>query len=930
MTPDRLQQIQDLYHAAREASSDERAALLERADRELRLEVESLLACRDERLILDRSAQFPDNPTLTVLSAGALLGPYQVESKLGDGGMGEVFRAVDTRLGRPVAIKFVHQRFSARFDREARAISSLNHPNICTLYDIGPDYLVMELLAGDTLAVRLKQGPLPRELALRYAAQILAALGEAHENGIVHRDLKPGNIMVGKSGVKVLDFGLATWEGDESVTRTGMVIGTPAYMAPEQQEGKLADARTDLYSFGCVLYEMLTGVRATPQRKPVPSKALERIVSRCLATEPAKRWQTAVELAAAIDASPLPGKQWRRIVVPAAVLAIILLCAWLFLHPTRKLTDRDTVVLADFVNNTNDAIFDGTLRQGLAFQLEQSPFLKIMDDDQVQSVLSLMRLPAGSRITNRIAHDVCVRQGAAATVDGAIAKFGKNFVITLQAVTCQGGETLAREQIQAEDKEHVLSALGSAVTEMRRKLGESLNSVRALNRPLEQATTSSLEALQSYSAGVSEMSQGQFLAAVPLLERAVALDPNFAMAYAYLDTAYDNAGDLPKRFEFGRKAFGLIDRVSEIERYNIASSYYEETGELDKAIDAYQSGVRGYPRNWIFHNNLSTLLIDVGRYEEGLVEGLEANRLESNVEPPYRRLLDTYLCLDRVSDARKVMETLRARGLGEYRIHQRFLEIGYAEDDEALVGRETQWFAGKPGEYVSLGLQAAYRNSAGQRSESHKLYRRAAEVASRIGLHDYASELEEADAQADALLGNCGTARRLGRPALALALCGDAAQAEKLAAEASRLSPNGMIWNAVQLPEIRAAIALHRDRPAESVDLLASSAPYERAYLEAIYLRGLAYLRLSKGAQAAAEFQKILDHKGANWASAWRHPYWGQFYSLSFLGAARGSALALDTSKARRSFQAFLELWKDADHDIPILQQAKAEYAKLP
>ena len=509
MTPDRLQQIEELYHSAREASSGERAALLEQADPELRREVESLLARQNDRLILDRSTQLPGDPTMTVLNPGARLGPYQVESKLGEGGMGEVFRAVDTRLGRPVAIKFAHERFSARFEREARAISSLNHPNICTLYDIGPNYLVMELLEGDTIAARLKNGPLPVDQALRYASQIAAALADAHEHGIVHRDLKPGNVMLVKSGVKVLDFGLATWEGDDTLTGSRMVIGTPAYMAPEQREGKPADVRTDLYSFGCVFYEMLTGARATSDRKPVPSKTLEKIVSRCLETDPARRWQSAVELVSALEA---PRAERTRIwMVPAAAILVALLIAgYFFFRPAPKLTDKDIIVLADFVNNTGDPVFDGTLRQGLAVQLEQSPFLKIMDDEQVQRVLRLMSLPPGARITNQIAHEICVREGAAATIDGTIASLGKNYVITLQAITCQDGATLAREQIQAEDKEHVLNAVGSAATAMRGKLGESLNSIQKLNRPLEQATTPSLEALQNYTAGVSRDGPGPF------------------------------------------------------------------------------------------------------------------------------------------------------------------------------------------------------------------------------------------------------------------------------------------------------------------------------------------------------------------------------------------------------------------------------------
>jgi tetratricopeptide (TPR) repeat protein len=603
--------------------------------------------------------------------------------------------------------------------------------------------------------------------------------------------------------------------------------------------------------------------------------------------------------------------------------------AYFYFHRAPRLTDRDTIVLADFVNNTGDPVFDGTLRQGLAIQLEQSPFLKIMEDAQVQSVLRLMSLQPGSRITNQVAHEICVREGALATIDGTIASLGKNYVITLQAITCQDGATLAREQIQAEDKEHVLNVLGNAAAAMRAKLGESLNSIQKLNRPLDQATTGSLEALQNYTAGRSLLLQGQFLASVPWLERAKTIDPNFAMAYHYLGIALENAGDMARGREYAKQALRLIDRVSEYERDYIAGRYYWATGELDKSIDAYQLGVRNFPRIWNFHHQLSMSYIDLGQYEEGLKEGLEATRLQANVEQPYRRQLDVYICQDNLGEARKLAQRLRAQGLDGPSIHQRFLEMAYVEEDGAAIAREIQWFAGKPEEYLSLGLQAGNLNVHGQRRESHKLYQRAGETALRRGIPDFASQCEEADAQADALSGNCRTARRLARPALALAMCGDAAQAEKLAAETSKLFPKGTIWNAVQLPEIRAAIGLNRDQPAKSVELLASASPYERAHLDAVYLRGLAYLPLHKGAEAAAEFQKIVDHKGANWASALLYPYWGQFYSLSYLGMARGSALAGDTAKAKKAFQDFFELWKDADPDLPILRQAKAEYATL-
>ncbi len=616
-----------------------------------------------------------------------------------------------------------------------------------------------------------------------------------------------------------------------------------------------------------------------------------------------------------------------------ALLTILALLSagWFFWlrRPAKTLNDKDVLVLADFANSTGDPVFDGTLRQALAIQLEQSPFLKIMDDEQVRQTSRLMNVSAGAPVNNQIAQDVCVRNAAAATIDGSISSLGKSYVITLQATTCASGATLAREQVEAADKEHVLSALGTAATAMRARLGESRSSIQKLNRPLEEATTSSLEALQSYSTGFAELSAGRFLAARPLLERAIALDPNFAMAYYALSLSYNNAGDTAQEAVYKRKAFALIDRVSEFERTFIAGGYYESTGEFDKAIEVYRIGISNYPRLWHFYNLSSENSINLGQVEDGLRDGLLSTQRQPAAEPPYRRLLDAYMSLDRIDDAKKVADTVRLRHIDGARIHQRFLELAYIEEDQAAANREIQWYAGKPEEYLSFGLQAAHQNVLGQRRASGKLYQQAAELAQRRGLTDVAAGFKDADARADALLGNCQTAHRLGRPALALALCGDAAGAERLAAETSKRYPSGTIWNAVQLPEIRAAIELHRGHPEKAVDLLASAAPYERAYPEAVYLRGMAYLRLRNGAGAAAEFQKITDHKGLNWASTWRLPNWGQCYSLSYLGLARGAALQGDTKKARNAYQNFFALWKNADKDMPALTEARRDYAAL-
>ena len=962
-----------LADAADLPATDRERFIVERCpDLELRREVLELLVS---------PAPLSDIIAAGTLHPGARLGPYVIERLLGQGGMGEVYVARDSRLGRTVAIKVLPAKLAAdrhfreRFDREARTICQLDHPHICTLYDVGEQdgtsYLVMQYLEGETLADRLKKGAVPLDQSLQWVIQIADALETAHSKGITHRDIKPANIFVtGRGHAVVLDFGLARQsrpaetEGmtEGLLTEPGSAMGTSAYMSPEQARGQTADGRSDLWSLGVVLYEMVTRSRPfdgpTPpiifdallnkapqpvrERNPLVHVELEQIIGKLLEKESELRYRSAAELRndlellqTGLSPAVATGQRTPLLKYRIAAAAVLILIAgavffWQRGRHAKPLSDKDVLVLADFTNTTGDPVFDGTLRQGLAIQLEQSPFLKIMDEEQVQYDLQLMSMARGERITNQIAHEICVRDGATATIGGSIASIGKSYVITLQAITCDGGATLAREQIQAQDKEHVVNAVGTAATAMRAKLGESLSSIQKLNRPLEQATTPSLEALQSYTAGYRELAQGQFLTAVPLFERAIALDSKFASAYYHLAIALNNAGDSRRGQEHIAKAFALIDRVSGFERASIAAFYYDINGELDKAIDAYRLASRNYPRYWGFPNLLSVIYNDMGRFEDGLREGQEAIRLQPHVEPPYRRVLDAYMCLDRLGEAEELAQKVRGLGIDGARIHQRFLEMAYIKGDQAAVDREIQWFAGKPVEYLSFGLQAASRNALGQRRESSKLYQRAAQTALRLGLGNVAAELEDADARADALSGNCRTAHRLGRPALALALCGDSAQAEKLAAETSKVSPNGTIWNAVQRPEIHAAIELWLNHPANAVELLASASPYERAYPEVVYLRGLAYLRLKNGVEAAAEFQKILDHKGASWGSTWLHPNWGQYYSLSYLGLARAFATAGDLAKARQAFQEFFAVWKDADPDIPILMSAKQEYAKLP
>jgi DNA-binding winged helix-turn-helix (wHTH) protein/Flp pilus assembly protein TadD len=630
-----------------------------------------------------------------------------------------------------------------------------------------------------------------------------------------------------------------------------------------------------------------------------------------------------------VNAQPEKAPPWPWIAA-ATLLLIAGAAGTLVLLPQRaaSIGEAGTVVLADFTNSTGDPIFDGTLRQGLAVQLEQSPYLSLVADERAQQTLRLMLKPASTHLTPEIAEQVCKRTNSALALEGSIASLGHEYVLGLKAVNCRSGEILDQEQVQVARKEDVLHGLSTIAGDFRIRAGESLNTLREHDTPLERATTPSLEALQNYTAGLSIMGRGQFRAAIPLFDRAVAIDPKFAGGYYLLGIAYEQVGDLTRSAQYAKRAFSLVDRTSEPERISISAYYYRFTGEWEKEIAIWQLAGNYSPR-WDPHDQLSLTYIDLGQFEEGLKEGLESARLQPDVEPPYRRELDAYMCLDRLPEAEAVVAKVRTLGIDGSRIHQRFLELAYLENDQTAIAREIRWFTGKPEEYLSFGLQAANLNMHGQRRASHEQYEFAADTARRQGLEYVADEFEEADARADALSGRCGAARRLGRPALALAICGDATDAEKLAAQTSRRYPNGTIWNAVQLPEIEAAIALERNESAKGIELLESALPYERAYPDAIYVRGLLYLKMNRGLGAAAEFRKIADHEGTSWAATWAQPNWGQYYALSWLGMGRGYALARDVPKAKTAFERFFALWSNADADVPALIQAKAQYARL-
>jgi serine/threonine protein kinase/tetratricopeptide (TPR) repeat protein len=956
MSPQRFRQIEELYHAVREGTAEQRAALLAETDPELRREVELLLAQQSGVKLLDRpvirnSPELLEDATVTRLDAGACLGPYRIESKLGEGGMGEVFRAVDTRLGRAVAIKTTREQFSPRFEREARAISSLNHPNICTLHDVGPNYLVMELVEGATLADRLKGGPLAVQTTLLYASQILAALAEAHGKGIIHRDLKPGNIMIGKSGVKVLDFGLAKLCGqDETVTVSHMVMGTPAYMAPEQREGKAADARTDVYSFGCVLYEMLTGGRiGTPGRR-IPSRRLEKIVNRCLEGDLGRRWQSVGELHRELVQVTARANPWKAISA-AAILALGAL-AFAYFHRAPRLTDKDTIVLADFVNKTGNPVFDDTLRQGLVMQLEQSPFLSLLSDQRTQTTLALMGQPADTHLTPEIAKDICERTGSAAVLDGSITSLGSQYVLGLRARNCRTSEVLDQEQMQAARIEDVMSALSQIAIKFRTKVGESLATVRKYDTPLEEATTPSLQALKDFSTAQRILYRGGWAAALPLMKRVTETYPNFAMAHASMAQIYSASGESEHSAQSAAAAYRLRDRVSAREKFYIEATYYiQVTGNYEKAQETFELWEQSYPRDYEPPGLLSGMIYPAfGKYDQTIEQAKRAIAVDPDVPFSYVNLAGAYQFLGRPAEAEAVFRQASERNaVFHYTLVARF-NLAFVKGDQSEMEQAGSAARKNPAAAdllsVTEGFVLAY---SGHLRDAKKKWQLAAELARTRGAQERAASIEVIGALWEAFFGNVAEATRGATEALkasrariveygaalALAISRDSSLAQKLVDHLAKSFPEDTCIQTSYLPVLRARLALNQSvngsESARAVQALEVSAPYELGVplsrfvaefgsLYPIYMRGEAYLDAKQGSEAAAEFQKILDNRGIVGSDP--------IGAIARLQLGRAWHLAGNDDKARAAYRDFLALWKDADTS-PILRQATAEYARL-
>jgi serine/threonine protein kinase/tetratricopeptide (TPR) repeat protein len=950
---------------------------------------------------------------------GQTISHYRILEKIGGGGMGVVYRGEDTELGRFVALKFLPDDLAKdvqaleRFRREAKAASALNHPNICTIYEIGLEgnrpFIAMEFLDGSTLKHRVAAQPLEIELLLSLSFEIAYALEVAHSEGIVHRDIKSANIFVTRRGhAKILDFGLAKvvppggslspTESEITVTSNqglpyqltspGTTVGTVAYMSPEQVRARELDARSDLFSFGIVMYEMATGrlpfvgeslgviLSSILNETPVPPAELnlklpaefQRIVLKALEKDLRLRYQGAAEIKADLQrlgrnrdsgqlaASSLrslsragghTGVAWGRrhlLLLATILLAVALLASGFYFrfHRPRQITEKDTIVVADFNNTTGNDLFDGALKQALTIQLEQSPYFSVLSDRRVAATLKMMDRPPDQHLTHEAAREVCLRSNSKVLLEGSIGSVGSHYLVGLKALNCQTGDTIASSQAEAANQDVVLKRLGEATNELRERLGESLVLLQRFSKPLDEATTSSLEALKSYSLGRSMQTLKGDAESLPYHKRAVALDPGFARAYAALGMAQYNLRESTAASENFSKAFQLRARATLRERLYIEAAYYSfVTGELDKANEVYRQWAQEYPNDSAPHTNLSLNYSSMGELERAAQESRAAIEIAPNLVTGYVNLMSYYLALDRIDEARVVYDQARQRYFDNQYLREMRYGLAFLQNDEGEMRRQVATAAEIPGARTGLlALQAETDAYYGKMKGARENTREAVSAAMRDDAKEAAALWLANSGFREALAQNDSEARQRVKQALSLAAgpdvrvacaltlatIGDVAEAEKLAHQLNGAAPLNTIIQNYWLPSIRAMIALQKGDPRHAITLLEIASPFELGLANVssmvpVYVRGLAYLKNGQGPEAAAQFQRMLAHRGLLQNAP--------IAPLAQLQLARAFVAAGDLPKAETDYQQFLALWKDADPDIPILQQAKAEHAKL-